>query len=369
MLRKCVYRTVILVLLVVLSPFGIHAGAAAPAPKKYGRQELVEIWRARIQSLLNAGQIPLVDLESSLKREDGQRYLNAAMQVMDELGVALIAFDGYQAAKTNRAGKGYRWGYYIQEIVNAHPDHFILATNGGTNNNWRKQKDDFIAQTEAQVIKGDYPIMGEFEFRHYLSSHECKTGRSERDVDIPLTGKNGRRLFALAAKTGIAFVIHLEPEDRPLVELEQMLGAYPKARVIWAHFGQIRHPDRQSQYAPRLLQRLLSAYPNLYIDISTGYPGRRYPCNHDRLDTVIWQDGILGTQKGVLKPEYRAILTQFSQRFVVGTDYGGGRDPLPEFLRARIKNVRKILRDLPSEARHNIGYRNAWFLLTGQVWR
>jgi hypothetical protein len=26
------------------------------------------------------------------------------------------------------------------------------------------------------------------------------------------------------------------------------------------------------------------------------------------------------------------------------------------------------MRDLPDEARHNIGYQNAWFLLTGKPW-
>ncbi len=48
------------------------------------------------------------------------------------------------------------------------------------------------------------------------------------------------------------------------------------------------------------------------------------------LDTVIWQDGSLGSQKDVLKPEYKAILAEFIGRFVVGTDYGGGRRSLPE---------------------------------------
>jgi hypothetical protein len=69
-----------------------------------------------------------------------------------------------------------------------------------------------------------------------------------------------------------------------------------------------------------------------------------------------------------LKPEYKDILTEFSKRFVAGTDYGNGRPALPGFLRARIANLRLIMRDLPDEAKHNIGYRNAWQLLTGKPW-
>lgn len=64
------------------------------------------------------------------------------------------------------------------------------------------------------------------------------------------------------------------------------------------------------------------------------------------------------------KDEYKAILTEFSERFVVGFDYGGGQDPLPLFLKERAKNVR----GLPEQAQHDIGYRNAWRLLTGKAW-
>ena len=74
-------------------------------------------------------------------------------------------------------------------------------------------------------------------------------------------------------------------------------------------------------------------------------------------------------QTNTLKPEYKAILSDFSTRFVVGTDYGGGRPPLPEFLLKRVTNIRLILRDLPDAAKHDIGYRNAWQLLTGKPWQ
>lgn len=345
------------------------AGAEEPVEIKFTRQELEEKWRGRIQSFLDKGVIPLVDLESSLKRKDAERYLDDALVAMDELGVALIAFDGYQAPKKGKKKKqkGYRWGYAIHEIVNAHPDRFILATNGGTNPNWLKGKDGFIGQTEDQVRSGQYPIMGEFDFRHYMSGSQCKKGRFDRDTDIPLDGENGERLFRLAAETGVPFAIHHEPEDHALDALEKMLGAYPKAKVIVAHFGQIRFPAKEERFGPDLVRRLLGAYPNLYYDLSTGPPNRRYKCNDQVLDTVIWKfDG--GSQTGTLKPAYLDILTEFASRFVAATDYGGGRAPLAEFLKEKVRNLRLITRDLPPEAKHDIGYRNAWRLLTGKDW-
>jgi len=335
---------------------------------KYDRIALENKWKSRISAFLDKGVIPLIDLESSLKQKDGENYLQKTLPVMDRLGIALIAFDGYQAPKKKKTQKGYRWGYYIHEIVNAYPDRFILASNGGTNKNWLLQKDSFVSQTEEQVSTGDYFLMGEFDFRHYMSGHQCMTNQTDRDSDISVKSENGRRIFALSEETGVAFVIHLEPEDRPLLEIEEMLTAYPNAKIIWAHFGQIRYPKMESKFGHKLVRHLLSTYPNLYFDISNGAPGRRYKCNGNILDTVIWQDGVLGSQKNTLKHEYKSILIEFSKRFVVGTDYGGGRKQLPGFLSDRIKNIRLIMRDLPDEARHNIGYRNAWFLLTGKPW-
>jgi len=336
---------------------------------KHQRKVLHKIWRSRIQSFLDIGVIPLLDLESSLKPEDGDKYIDDAIKVMDELGVALIAFDGYQAPKKKKKEKGYRWGYYIHKIVNAHPDHFILATNGGTNNNWLRQKDSFVDQTVEHVKSGGYPIMGEFDFRHYLSNSQCKKGQTERDSDIPINSPNGHRIFALSQETEVAFAIHLEAEDRPLDEFEEMLGAYPRAKVIWAHFGQIRHPRKENRYTPELLRRLLAAYPNLYIDLATGEPGRLYKCNNNILDTVIWQDSILGEQKNTLKPVYKDILSEFSNRFVFGSDYGGGRRPLHQHLKKKTSNARLIIRDLSEDAKHQISYQNAWLLLTGRPWR
>ena len=335
---------------------------------KYDRKMLQNLWRSRIQSFLDVGVIPLLDLESSLKPSDGEKYLDDAIKVMDELGIALIAFDAYQTPKKNKKQKGYRWGYYVHKTVNAHPDRFILATNGGTNNNWLRQKNSFVDQTVEHVESRDYPIMGEFDFRHYLSQNQCKKGQTERGSDIPINSPNGHRIFSLAQKIGVAFVIHLEPEDRPLAELEEMLTAYPKAKVIWAHFGQIRHPEKENKYNPSLVRRLLSTYPNLYIDLATGEPGRRYKCNNNILDTVIWQDGIWSAQKNTLKPEYLDILAEFSNRFVFGSDYGGGRKPLSQHLRKKASNARLIMSELSEEAKHQIGYQNAWFLLTGRPW-
>lgn len=310
---------------------------------KYDRAALVQRWQKRIQGFLDKGVVPLINLESSLQEQDANDYLSAAMQKMDELGVALVAFDGYQRPDDGKNGEGgYRWSDYIIQIVNAYADRFIPTTNGGTSKNWLEQKDSFITQLEQQVKTGQYPIIGELDFRHYLSSHQCKEKHLDRDNNIPLTSKNGHRLFQLSEQTGLPFVIHLEPEDQPLAQLEEMLAKYPKARVIVAHFGQLRFPERQRRFTPEFVRRLFTKYPNVYYDLATGHPGRRYQCNNNILDTVLWEDSF-GGQSERLKPVYKALLTEFSSRFVTATDYGTGRNPLPVFLQERVENLRRIL--------------------------
>ncbi len=268
------------------------APAEQPAEMKYTRQEIEAKWRARIQSVLDKGVIPLIDFLSFLPRKNGDAVLGWTTKVMDETGVALISFSGYPAERGNKKGR-YGWGYYIHEIVNRHPDYFILTTNKGGNFNWWAQKGGkkkhYIDQLERHVRGGHYPFIGEIEFRHYPAGFQCKVGKGHRDEDVPLNGANGHRVFRLSAETGVPFSTHHEPEDHALAALEGMLAAYPKARVIWAHFGQIRHRERQKHFGPKLVRHLLSTHPNLYFDLSTGHPVLEVI--HHRVECMGWMVG------------------------------------------------------------------------------
>lgn len=91
-------------------------------------------WRTRIQSFLDRGILPLIDLETSLPRKRGERYLAETLPVMDELGLALMAIEGKQARKradSPQGYKGYRWSGYVRELAAAHPDRFVAASDGG----------------------------------------------------------------------------------------------------------------------------------------------------------------------------------------------------------------------------------------------
>lgn len=360
-----------LILFTLLLPF--KAAAEEPIRLAYTQGQIDNKWRARIVSFVEKDVVPLVDLLSFLPRQGSASVIRWTKEVMDKEGVALISFAGYWAPK-GQGDKGHSWDYSIHRVVNADPDRFVLATNKGGNKSWWTQKSgrpwDFIDQLEQQVRSGDYALIGQIEFRHYRSNAQCKKSKTDRDIAIPLNGSSGHRVFRLSSETGIPVSIHLELEDASLDALEEMLRSYPKAKAIISHFGQIRHPERQRRFGPALTKRLLMTYPNLYFDLSTGEPGRFYTCGaHKLLDTVIWEDDEHGGQKNTLKPGYKSIFTQYSSRFVAGFDYGPANRHSADYLKQRIDNIRRILRDLPSEAKHNIAYKNAWFLLTRKAWK
>ncbi|NQU58365.1 MAG: amidohydrolase family protein [Rhodospirillales bacterium] len=362
--------------LLVLLCFTASAYAAELTDPQYTLAELEDRWQTRIQSMLDQGKLPKIDMETSIQPEQITDYIPGVFETMDDLGVALFAADGYQAPKDG--SDGYRWSNDIRELVNKYPDRFIPTANGGTNPNWLKEKGGakkhFIDQMEGYVRAGVYAHMGELEFRHYMSSSQCRKKRLDRDIDIPINNENGHRLFQLSERTGVPFVVHLEAEDVALDGLEEMLKAYPKAKVIVAHFAQIRHPEKQKRFTPDYVRHLLSSYANLYYDLATGHPNRKYTCtgkdNKAMLigDTVLWK-GDEGKQTDTVRPEWRAILGDFSDHFVFATDYGGGRPPLAIFLKQKVDNFKRIVRDLPEPAKHNIAYRNAWKLLTNKDWK
>ena len=162
-------------------------GVAKSVELIFSRLQLESKWRVRIQSFIDRGVVPIIDLQSGVKRRDIRRIIPDGLRIMDELGIALIAFDGRRRSKDR--SKGYRWSYYIRALVNRYPDYFIPTTNGGVNSNWIKQKGgaswDYIDQMEKYVRAGIYAHIGEIEVRHYPSNGGCKRGK-ERDVDIPL---------------------------------------------------------------------------------------------------------------------------------------------------------------------------------------
>ena len=131
---------------------------------------------------------------------------------------------------------------------------------------------------------------------------------------------------------------------------ERLLAHNRGARVVWAHAGS----DRIGHWTPQLSRTLLARHPNLYMSIRLGLAKMAVP------------NAMLLPDAG-LDPEWRAVLEEYSDRFVVGGDQFfvtglQGSGPGIEFSRlapAQRQLQAALLALLPPETARRIGYENA----------
>ncbi len=330
-----------------LGPLPASDKAHLDAPKAipFDLASLKKNWRERIAAIKASGVLPVIDIESSFNsnRLDLRRFARS----MDEAGVALIAYS-HDANDT-------KWSDMAARVVSVDPWRFIPTTNGGVHPAWTERPKEFLAETMKHAVPDGYPLVGEIEFRHYPSPRQFKRGELFRDVDVPINGPLGHELFAFAEKTGLPFAIHYEIEDALLPPLEEMLGRYPGAKVIWCHLAQIRYSSRSSVYGPAYLSGMLNKYPNLYIDVAFGDSFSKYP-GSDEYHARVWS-------AGSVKKEWVELIVRQPWRFLAAFDLGGDRqDQLPEYN----TNLRKFLNQIPEPTREIVAYKASWKLLFGE---
>lgn len=302
----------------------------------------------RIDGFRRTGTLPILDIESSYNPY--QIDLAAVARAMDSNGIAQMALS------VDMPGRHYtnqnRWSHHAFELTRAYPAHFIPTGNGGNHPAWTQHPEAFLDDNETFIVAHRYPLMGEFEFRHYPSPRQVERREFHRDVAIPIDGPHGHRLFAFAERTGVPFQIHYEIEDALLPPLEAMLARYPGARVIWCHFAQIRYGARAARYGPRYLADLLARHPNLYVDTAFGGSTGIYQLSGERharywSDTKVWLE----------------LIEARPYRFLAALDIGGDRvNRLDDWS----GNLRRFLDTIPGKARKIVAYGAAWKLLFGE---
>ena len=303
---------------------------------------------SRIDGIGRAGTLPILDIESSYNPY--QIDLAAFAGAMDRNGITQMALSVDMPG--GRYSSQNHWSHHAFELVRAYPRHFIPAGNGGNDPAWTRHPETFLDDNEAFIAIHRYPLMGEFEFRHYPSPRQIERRQLDRDVSIPIDGPHGHRLFAFAERTGVPFQIHYEIEDALLPPLEAMLARYRGARVIWCHFAQIRYGARAKRYGPGYLADLLGRHPNLYVDTAFGGPNSVYQPSGER-HARYWSD-----TKGWLE-----LIEAQPYRFLAALDIGGDR---MNGLDAWSANLRRFLDTIPGKARRIVAYGAAWKLLFGE---
>jgi predicted TIM-barrel fold metal-dependent hydrolase len=68
-----------------------------------------------------------------------------------------------------------------------------------------------------------------------------------------------------------------------------------------------------------------------------------------------------------LKPEWKKVIEEFPDRFVLGSDINGGRFGDYDQVMNTFRHI--ILPGIPKDIAEKIAYKNAWKLMTGEDWK
>lgn len=203
-------------------------------------------------------------------------------------------------------------------------------------------------------MKDAYPMMGEYEFRHYPSRDQTRSGQIGRDEQLSLDSRAGHLLFQFSAESGIPFQLHQEIEDQYLPVLEKMLTQYPKAKVIWCHLAQVRYQARNTIYGPDYVRKLIEQHPNLYFDLAAGGPNAIYDASNE------YSGKYWNRTTGSLNTDWADLIADHPWRFITAFDLNPAK--MRNFSRV-VHIQRKVLHGLPASVREIVAYKAAWKLL------
>lgn len=143
------------------------------------------------------------------------------------------------------------------------------------------------------------------------------------------------------------------PKNPPVLKenlgsLERLLAHNRKTKIVWAHAG----ADPVGFFTPKLAREMLGRHTNLSFSIRPTL---------NKADAMV-------SPKGPINAEWIAVLRDFPDRFVIGSDtfvvptrYTGPEAPRIFASRAEVqlRGIRRLLSHLPTDLARRIGYENA----------
>ena len=186
-----------------------------------------------------------------------------------------------------------------------------LYRNRADYDNWFRDETIYtLVQTELARGTGAGPYKGLGEFHLYDSANA--------------NGPVAAKLMQLAEKKQLAVLAHVDD-----VAIDLLMVHAPKARLIWAHTGIGGAPAER-------VDALMARYPLLMGELSYR-PG-------------------LTCDDGQLCPEWRALVTKYPDRFLIGSDTWVNQRWL--YYDELMQGYRRWLGGLPPELARNIAWNN-----------
>lgn len=211
-------------------------------------------------------------------------------------------------------------------------------------------------QEAEKLVRAGVKAFGEMSVLH-LAMQE-KHNYSEAPADHPLF----LLLADIAARHGLPIDIHMEatleematppalagvshnPRVIPATVpgFERLLAHNRQARIVWQHAGW----DNTGQKTPELLRRLLAEHPNLFLALRVEEKRRPFAPNRPVADD------------GRIEPEWRRLIEDFPDRFVLGSDEFVGMPGRDRRMPQSFALTWSLLEQIPSDLARKVGREN-----------
>lgn len=262
--------------------------------------------------------------------------MEALLQAMDEAGVEHVMLSGVPVAKQWHENEPKRPRYYAGDDGGAYwfsaTDVLVAKAFESLSPAQRQRFHPFLSGFNPNDKNADAHVRRMLELYPGVWQGLGEVFTRHDDLTALIHGEPPRanseamhRVYTLAAEYDLPVLIHSnitsQRERNPLylAEMEEPLRNHPRVRFIWAHAGTSmeihRHQTRLDFLLPTV-RRLLTAYPNLYIDLSW---------------TV--RDPYLLDQDGRPDPEWVQLVEDFPERFMLGSDVVGQFGSIEKYMR------------------------------------
>lgn len=298
-------------------------------------------------------------------REGFDEAARAALQIMDAERMRTVVIMSPPRPRENFDIES------LAEIARKYGPRIVMLGGGGTLNPMLQEagKSPEVAEgvrrrfeeTAQRIIASGARGFGE------ITAHHVSLSPSHGYESVPADHPLLLLLADIAAQHDVPIDLHFDPVpadvDKPanlssprnpallkenIKGFERLLAHNRKTKIIWAHAG----ADPVGHFTPGLVRELLGRHPNLALSIRPTGP---FP-------------GAMVSLKGAINDDWIAVLRDFPDRFVIGSDnfvvatrYTGPDAPRIFASRAEIqrRGIRRLLSHLPADLARRIGYENA----------
>jgi hypothetical protein len=305
-----------------------------------------------------------------------ETYLAAAenlVRTMDELEIEKAVVVTVPA-KTPGGGTGVGDREFIIEAVAQHPGRLFLMDGGATLKPIIEATDPSAVtpQLQADFERQAEEILdaGAIGFGEMISLHFCLSANHSYQwtpADHPLF----LALADVAARRDVPIDIHMEvvPEEIPtpanllqacsqnparlpasLSAFERLLAHNREAKIVWQHIGW----DNIGYMTVELLRSLLEAHPNLYLSLRVEQRTVTVGSQNQPMPNRIVDEA------GRIKAEWLALIADFPDRFLVGSDeFIGSAGGLTNRPSASFRQTWAMIAQLPPDLARKVGRENA----------